>query len=309
MQILIIGAGVIGSIIAARLAISGNQVTVLEIGQRLEQLASQTISIQDGITGQTITAPIRVAPHFNVNDTFDYILAPVQAHHLGDLLPALAANTGSPNIVIMANSLQPVAAYDQLGPKMLLGFPGMGGGFAGQQVVYRLANPRLQKTSFGELNGVLTPRVKTLVQLFNQAGIPAAAEANMLAWQQTHVSWIVPLAAALYGADIDNFKLASQPELVRKTILAIRETLNVLEVRQIPITPNKFKWLKYLPIGLQVPLWQKALSDPAIEYLAVRHCQAAPQEIQLLAAELTALVDQAGVNAPCYRELLQYLPV
>ncbi|MGE5381579.1 MAG: ketopantoate reductase family protein [Methylocystaceae bacterium] len=309
MQILIIGAGVIGSIIAARLAASGHQVSVLEKGARLEQLTDSVITIRDGITRQVITAPVNVISDFNIlPNYYDYVLVPVQASQIGDILSKMADNQGINNVVIMVNSLQPAQAYTILKQKMLLGFPGMGGGFEGKEVVYRLANPYLQKTSLGEINGTVTPRVRTLVKAFAKAGMPAASETNMIAWQQTHISWVIPLAAALYSAGINNYELARNPELIKQTILATREVMQAIELTGTPITPGKFKWIKRLPIKLQIPFWQKALTDPSIEYLAVRHCRAAVGEIRMLADELADFVGQAGAKADHFRDLRLSIP-
>ena len=60
MKILIYGAGVIGSIFAAKLALSGQDVTVLARGKRLEELKENLSDLYKELTSGNIESIRRV---------------------------------------------------------------------------------------------------------------------------------------------------------------------------------------------------------------------------------------------------------
>ncbi|MBN1533106.1 MAG: hypothetical protein JXA20_10625, partial [Spirochaetes bacterium] len=187
--------------------------------------------------------------------------------------------------------------------------PGMGGGKKGPEVTYVLSNPLLQKTTFGEADGAITPRLRKTAALFRRAGFPVALERNMEAWQKTHLAWVVPLALGIYLAGCDNYALAKRPDLVRLVIGAVRESFAALRRLGVPVTPGRFRVTEVLPLPLLAALMGRALDDRRIEIIAALHCRNAPGEIRHLTDGLLAAVRRAGTPHPSLERLLEGNPL
>jgi 2-dehydropantoate 2-reductase len=273
MKILILGAGVIGSILAVKLSIAGENVTVLDKEPRISEIRAYGILLENGVTGEKTSAWVKTVEALAPNDYYDLAVVPVRVDHLPAILPVLADNLVIPNILMMVNNLQGSGQIVQsLGlERVLLGFPGMGGGNRGSVILYDIAKPLVQPCTFGELDGRLTPRLIEIVTMFKKAGFPVAIEKNIDAWQKTHVCWVSPLADAIYMAGGDNYRLAERPDIVRLMIQAIREAFAVLKEMGVPITPSKFKFIEWVPIPLQIKGWQKVLAGKDLEMLATLH--------------------------------------
>jgi 2-dehydropantoate 2-reductase len=309
MNILFFGTGVIGSILAGKLSSTGQNVTVLDKEPRLSEIREYGILLQNGVTGEKTSARVNTVEVLGPNDYYDLVVVPVRADHLPAILPVLAANMVIPNILIMVNNPKGSGQIVELlgMERVLLGFPGMGGGKHGSVILYDIAKPLVQPSTFGELDGRLTPRLIEIVTMFKKAGFPVVIEKNMDAWQKTHVSWVSPLADAIYMAGGDNYQLAERPDVIRMMIEAIREAFAVLKKMSVPITPTKFKFINWLPIPLQIMVWRKVLAGRDIEMLATLHCQKAPQEMQQLAHELIALARCTSIPTPSLNRLSEYM--
>ncbi|MGD1066062.1 MAG: 2-dehydropantoate 2-reductase [Vulcanimicrobiaceae bacterium] len=100
----IVGAGAIGTYVAARLALAGRDVVVLARGAQAEALRSAGLTLHDG-SGQTHLAldtetdPARIG-------AVDVLVLTVKAHQLRASLPAIAAMSGpQTTIVSMQNGI------------------------------------------------------------------------------------------------------------------------------------------------------------------------------------------------------------
>ena len=68
MNILVYGAGVLGSLYAARLQEAGQHVTVLARGQRLQDIHEHGIVLVDVLTGKTTTTHINLVEELEPGD-------------------------------------------------------------------------------------------------------------------------------------------------------------------------------------------------------------------------------------------------
>ena len=101
---LVIGAGVNGSVCAAGLQRAGIDVTVLARGTRYEELRRGGIVIEDPFDNRRSVTKVPVIDRLDPDDRYDYVLVVVRKNQVADLLPVLARNR-SPNIVFMGNNL------------------------------------------------------------------------------------------------------------------------------------------------------------------------------------------------------------
>ncbi len=306
MNILFYGAGVLGSLYAARLRQAGHDVSILARGQRLADLRAHGIVLEDLATGQRTVTPVRVAESLGPDETYDLIVVLMRKNQVGDILPVLAANR-TPTVLFMVNNAAGPEAYvEALGrERVLLGFPGAGGAREGHVVRYRLAG--VQKTTLGELDGALTPRLRQIAAAFQAAGFPAAICPAMDAWLKTHVALVSPVANAIYAAGGDIYRLARTRDALLLMIRAAREGFRVLRALGVPITPARLRLLERLPEPLLLAILRRGLAQEEAELMLARHANAARDEMGQLADEFQALARQAGVATPMINQLALHL--
>ncbi|MEN9938024.1 MAG: hypothetical protein RLZZ387_4603 [Chloroflexota bacterium] len=309
MRILIYGAGVLGSLYAARLAAAGDEVTVLAHGQRLGELRARGIELEDALSGQRTTMQVDVIERLEPDDAYDLVVVLMQKQQVAAILPALAASRHTPNVLFMTNNAAGPDAYiAALGrERVLLGFPGAGGVRAGSAVRVYVAPRGTQPTTLGELDGAITPRLRQIAAHLERAGFPVALSRHMDAWLKTHVALVSPIANALYLAAGDTYRLARTRDGLALLVRAIREGLEVLRALGVPITPAKYRLLARLPEPLLVTLLRHGLASERAAVALAGHANAARAEMAALAEEFRALADQASVPRPAIDRLAAYL--
>jgi len=91
-RILVIGAGVNGSVCAARLHAGGVDVTVLARPQRLAVLERDGIVIENPFNQRRTVVKVPLISELAPADRYDYILVVVRRNQVSALLTTLAAN-------------------------------------------------------------------------------------------------------------------------------------------------------------------------------------------------------------------------
>ncbi len=103
LKICIYGAGVIGSIFAGKLALAGNDITILARGKRFEEIKTGGITLANPKTQKIEQVSVVVIDTLLAEDAFDYIIVAMQRTQVDDILPVLAKNC-SKNIVFVVNT-------------------------------------------------------------------------------------------------------------------------------------------------------------------------------------------------------------
>ena len=303
MKILFYGAGVLGSFYAARLHEAGHDVSILARGRRLEELEEHGVVLENANTGEQTTTRVRVVERLAAEDAYHLVVVIVRKNQLPSVLEALAESEATPDVLFMLNNASgPSQMVDALGrERVLLGFPGAGGVREGH-VVRHLVPPgwlqKAQKTTFGELNGNMSPRLERILEAFGEAGFPVAASPNMDAWLRTHASLLVAIGTALYAAGGDIRRLSRTPDALILMVRALRENFGVLRALGLPVTPRVMLALRWLPEPLLVPLIRRLLDTDTAEMGIVPHANADADEIRQLADELEELARAAAVPTP-----------
>ncbi len=310
-KILVYGTGPLGSLFAARLQEGGNDVSILARGQRLDDLREHGIVLVDVQTkAQTVTR-VNVVQELAPDDAYDLVLVIMRKNHALQVLPVLAANQRTPNVLFLSNNAAGPDAYVKAMGKerVLIGFPNSAGYREGH-VVHCLAGTEDDKASvpFGEVDGQITERTRRVARIIESApGFGAEIRTDMDAWLKCHVALLFPsLAPTLYAAGVDNYRLARTRDLVVQAIRAMREGFCVLRSLGLPVTPSKLKVIEWLPEPILVLLAQRLLSNPLMETALVRHAEAARDEVQHLIGEFMALARTTSVPTPTIDRLLQY---
>lgn len=310
MRILIYGAGVIGSIFAGKLAASGEDVTVLARGIRLEELRQNGIVLTSPGVNKNEIIPVKVIEHLTSDDLYDYIIVVMQRTQVDSVLPILSKNS-SKNIVFVVNT---AAGYDTWAQavgseRLMLGFPSAGGERIGGKVVYFIGKGLMrafQTTTFGQYNGKKTECVNRLIKAFRRAGIPSVFCDDMDAWQKTHVAMVTSIGNALYQFDCDNYRLAKSYDSVRHMVQGIKEGFFVLSKLGIRTTPKKL-WYMKLPVWMISWIFKLLIGTKLSETVLAKHCIVAKPEMLYLQAEFNSLIAQSHLKTPAIDRLRKNL--
>ncbi|MDR3577788.1 MAG: 2-dehydropantoate 2-reductase N-terminal domain-containing protein [Anaerolineaceae bacterium] len=303
-KLLVIGAGVNGSICAMGLHRAGFNVTLLARGQRYEELIAAGVVIEDPFSHTQSTTYVPLVNTLEPTDCYDYILVVVRKSQVMDLLPTLAQNI-SPNIVFMINNPSGPDEYTKAlsQERVMLGFVFGGGRREGSNI--RAMIPKRGATPFGEINGTITPRLTRLVAILCQAGLRAEVSRNMVDWQATHAALIPSLAIPVMKYHLDARALSKSKSDLGLMVDGMRETLDVLQAVGYHITPRSTSIIRYIPRFLLIESLRLVLPTKFMEVGGVWHVSQAGDEMIQIGKELAVLVEKSGLPVPALREMLQ----
>jgi 2-dehydropantoate 2-reductase len=312
MKILVYGAGPLGSLFAARLLEGGHDVSLLARGQRLADLREHGIVLVDYYTNtQTVTRP-HIIERLDPGDAYDLVLVIMRKNRALEILPLLAANHRTPNILfLMNNAAGPGELVEALGTeRVMMGFPAAAGYRRGY-VVHFLAGAGDGKDvliPIGEADGRITPRLQEVGRaLASMPGFDVEIRTDMDAWLKTHVALLMPsLAPAMRAAGRDNVRMAHTRDAIVLAIRAIREGYRVLRTLGYPIVPKSVRIFERLPEPILVWGFKKYIVDPRVRAAMLEHGEVAQDEIKHLADEFITLKRQTSVLTPAIDRLYVY---
>lgn len=309
MKILVYGAGVVGSLYAGMLKEAGHQVTILARGQRLEEIRQHGIVLEDALTSHRMCTRVDVIEELKPDEPYDLVMVIMRKNQVAEILPVLAANHYTPNVLFMVNNAAgPDAWIAALGTeRVMLGFPSAGGTREGHVVRYIIASAKEQSTSIGELHGEITPRLKSVAGALVAAGFSVTIRENMDAWLKTHAALVSPVANAIYMAGGDIYRLTRTRDALVLLVRAVKEGFHVLQELSIPITPAKFKQLLWIPEPVLVAFLKKAFNNERAELALQQHANAARDEMKQLADEFQALARLTSLPTPAIDQLYAYV--
>jgi 2-dehydropantoate 2-reductase len=310
-KVLVYGAGPLGSLFAARLEQGGNDVSILARGRRLAELREHGIVVEDVLTEERTTARASVVEELAPDDAYDLVLVIMRKNHALQILPVLAANRHTPNVLfLMNNAAGPGALVEALGQeRVLIGFPGSAGYREGHVVHCLTGTPAdTAPVPFGEVDGQTKPRTLQVARILESApGFEAQIRADMDTWHKYHVALLFPaLAPALRAAGVDNYRLARTRDLLVLALRGVREAFRVLQSMGLPVTPAKFRLLQWLPEPIVVLFLKRLLANPLMETALVKHAEAARDEVQHLIGEFMLLARATSVPTPTIDRLLKF---
>lgn len=305
-KILVFGAGVLGSLYAARLQDAGSEVTVLARGQRYSDLKEHGIVLEDFETGNTSVTKVKVIDKMPEEEFFDFCLVVVQKIQLVSALEALKVNKVIPTFLFMVNNAEgPQIIFDALGrERVVLGFANAGGERDGH--VVRLMMVKGKGVTMGEPDGEISERLNSTADAFKAAGLKVEFSKNMDAWLRYHVALVGPLANAMYMAGGSNYKLAANPRIVKKGLQGMREAMRVLQANGFPVEPPALKMLFIIPDIILLPLARRLFGSKLLDIGGARHANNAREEMIKLSEELLALAAAVKMDTPVLNELHRY---
>jgi 2-dehydropantoate 2-reductase len=308
MKILVIGAGVIGSVYGYVLAQAGNEVThYVRPGKKASLERGIPIRFLDGRKkdpkDKDVLYDLKATESLSTEEPYDLIIASVRHYQLEALLPLLAQNAGKADILFFNGNWEGLDFIDRCLPrsKYLWGFPVAGGGFNGE----RLEAAILEEVHIGEIDGQMTPRLERVRILFEQADLKADIQENILHWLWVHFAINCGIIGAAFKAGGARELLNSLPAL-RKGILAGREALEVCRKRGVDVEAFQDAKSFMAPAWLGAAMvWVMMKSNQPARKIFERHT--AIEELQQMYHDLLESGSQLNVPMPHYASLKEYV--
>ncbi|MBI5262980.1 MAG: ketopantoate reductase family protein [Bradyrhizobium sp.] len=298
MRILVVGAGVIGTIYGGRLALAGHEVTVLVRGRRRAELEAHGLVLEDALSGERRKIAVTSLAELPADPRFDLALVAVRDRQLTSLLPVLDRLEGATEILFFLNC--PLRVADLVArygaDRVRFGFPGAGGVHDGERIRYVIV--RQQPTTFGPVAGQDRARCNSIAQIFGQAGFATALVSDMEAWLKSHAFFVVAICGALYTAGGRSAQLAADTKRLLALISGVREGLNCLRKLGVTPSPAKLRVMAYLPRPLVVPALRRFFASRLAALAIDGHANAAPDDMCDLARDCRHMIAASGVSAP-----------
>ncbi len=305
MDILVYGAGVIGSVYAARLKAAGHNISLLARGRRAVSLRAHGIQLEDASTGRRTTTQVSVVEQLAPTDRYDVVIVTVRLNQLHSILPVLAANHEIPILLFLLSNPAGLRQFEELDPQRVVpGFPAVGGVRKGDVVHYMAQGT----TMLGEVDGRVTPRLRQLAAVFKQAGFTVKLSPDMQTWWKTHAIMdmgIIIVAVMMMGGSA---QLARSRRHVVMLVQAMREGLLALRALGTPLTPFYLTALfLWLPRWLTVILFQLLLRTRLAVLGIDAHLGDDMEEIRQVAREIMAQLRSSPRATPTLNRLMVVL--
>ena len=230
MRFVVLGAGALGTVIAAYLARAGKDVALIARGPRAEQLAQKGVTI----TGlENFTVEMEIVDQPGTLSSADVLILATKTHDTAAAVDAVRhLKLGS--VFSIQNGVMKNAQLAQaFGNDKVLGAVGMLGGSvqADGAANFMMANPVI----VGELSGPISPRVEDIIETLTAAKLPAVASDNILSeeWSK-FVGWL-GLSALSVLTRVETWKFLADEDTARIAARIMRETAQLPRHLGIPL--------------------------------------------------------------------------
>jgi 2-dehydropantoate 2-reductase len=298
MRVLVVGAGLIGTVYGAHLAAAGCTVSVLSHGPRTGDVAAGGLCARDVLSGGRAGAEAAVVP--DASGEYDIVLVAVRRDQLASACAGLAVLGGNPAVVFFGNNPAGRAAIaGDLPGDVYLGFPGVGGVMTSGTADY--VRIRQQPTALPQASD---PRLAALESALSSRGFAVQRVADMDGWLAYHAAFVACIAAALYRCGTDPVRLAADRATLTLMCQAITGAFSALRTSGTAGLPRNLAVL-HNPILRPVAVRYRArtMRSPMGELCFAAHCRHAEAEMRALAHDTAARI----TDSPALTELLRPL--
>lgn len=315
MRILVVGAGVIGSIYGWQLEKSGCHVTHLVRKSKIDLYQANGIKIncldlrRSGRSQSEEKYQPEFVSDFDEKNPYQYILVAVNSHQLPEILPVLQEKSGNSTIVFLQNLRlgdDELISQHMHPSKYIIAYPFKAGGGRTENLVDGVIfGMPLTNTVIGEVDGTITARVREFHNLLKKANMNPKIITDIIPYVRTHYVWgACCLAAYLKAGNYQRFK---QARFIKESYMAMREGWEIC-FRQ-GIDPKKVAPTKYyfLPFFMLVPITQWIYQQRGMQEMFEGHVQHSPDEMKDMYFTLLESGKLYGVDMPVYESYLPYV--
>jgi 2-dehydropantoate 2-reductase len=296
MKMLIVGAGVIGTVYGAHLAAAGNHVSVLSHGRRTDDVAAGGLCARDVLGGGRVDVEAEVVP--DAGGDYDVVLIAVRRDQLASAFAELALLAGKPAVVFFGNNPSGRAAIPGDVPgDVYLGFPGVGGVMAGGTAEY--VRIRQQPTAFPKASD---SRLAALEATLSGRGFGVQRVIDMDGWLVYHAAFVACVAAALHRCGTDPIRLAADRPTLTLMCRAITGAFGSLRADGTGGLPRNLAVLHSPALrAVAVRYWARTMRSPMGELAFAAHSRHAEAEMRALGDDMAARI----TDSPALTELLR----
>jgi 2-dehydropantoate 2-reductase len=303
VKILVVGAGIIGTIYGWALSEGGHQVVHLVRPDKAARF-------RNGIPMDIFDRRMRkkryyrgqyhlvVTEAISSSDPYEVIIVPTKHYQLEDALTQLVPHVGRADFLLLTQNWRGIAKVDKILPRdrYVYGDAKAGGTFSGDTLISALASVDL-----GPPEGKLTPLAKKMANLMGSAGIPADLQEDMLHYLWVQYAIVGGLWPALVRAGSMEAALRDR-RACDQALIAVRECLEVVARRgvNLPWYPESKVFMTSSRWRRWLGMWMFKLSMRYNEFVkrSSAHALGDPAEIKIFYDDLTATGRKLGVPMP-----------
>jgi 2-dehydropantoate 2-reductase len=295
LKIVILGAGVQGTVFAVRLALAGHHVTLVSRSARATELRHTGATIRDAGSSRIYTQVLPVLESLPPDFLADICLVTVRREQIETVIPGLAEAVAIPRVVFLGNHAYFSSKLLALGcSRTVLAFPGIAGYKEGDMIRY---------VDIPQQHTAVEERAQDVASLFRGAGFRVDRVRDMEAWLQRHAVFITAIAGALYESGCDARLLAQNSEAVRRLIRGVREGWAAQDRKGVGAAPLALRTIIcWVPLRLSAIYWSRLLASTRGDLYFARHTRHAPAEMDSLAEDVRSSLCEN--NAPQLKRLL-----
>ncbi len=302
MKVLIVGAGVIGSIFGWATAKTGHAVThLLRSGRTARFSNGLAMDIYDRRQGHPRRVienyPMHVTEQVTPADHFDLVIIPTKHYTLDQTLQQVVPLTKGADYLLLSQNWQGTEQIDPLiaPDHYIFGDAKAGGGFMGERLVCTIS-----AIDIGPIQGQPDECLKKSTALFESADIPVHVQPEML-----HYLWIqYAITGGMWPALVraGSFKrLMRNPKNVKPALAAVKECLQVAQAREVNLEHFPSTQMYIDPSWLTIQLSGIALRMLTFNEYQKRcsmHALSDPQEVRTFYFDLLNTGQLLGVHMP-----------
>jgi 2-dehydropantoate 2-reductase len=287
-RIIILGAGVQGTLYGVRLADAGHEVTLVARGRRADELRTGGAIIEHALTGRSRVMQLPVIEEITPALDSDLCLVTVRREQLESVLPHLKMAHGIARVLFMVNhACGSEFLFSVLGSsRAVLGFPGAAGTL--EHGIDRYVEIAEQPTS-------IEASAPDIAALLEGAGFRVSLVKDMDSWLRRHAVFVTAIGGALYESGVNAQRLSRDNQGVRSMVLAVREGWAGMDRRGIARPPMPLRAIfQWVPLAIAVWYWQRLIGSQG-EYYFAHHTRHAVKEMAALAADVRALLPREAM--------------
>ncbi len=316
MKILIIGAGVIGTVYGFQLSAAGHTITHLIRKGKADLIREKGIQInclderEKNEKRKTISYRPDIISELDSNHSFDLIIISVNCEKLISILELLHGKVAGATILFLQNirpkelSLIPEYIGDS---SYILGFPFVAGGEKKENVIdCSIYSKRIFHTMLGEPSGRNSQRLLHIYKIMKQINMKPKTTGQIQDYLKAHYVWAAVNAAAMIKAgNYRNF--VEKSCYIKESYLTMREIWRFYKeegIRADRMSPTE---LYYLPLLLVVPVSQRLYDNKLTERVMVGHISRCRSEIRTMYYDILEELNLKNRQSKLFSEYQKYI--